>query len=1204
MRGVDGTPGAPGGPDPGGVPGPGGVPDSGPGGLPGPAPGADARDGAPDPGQLAARDGAPDAGQVAARDVTSDPGQLATLVARLRGAGLDPDVEQLCDALWLARWTRGDDGPATGRAEDGSGGAPAPSSAAEEPVAPARTGAEAAPERDASHTGEDARPEGARRPGEDGRISLYPVPGQARTPRDGDPGSGRRPAADAPGDALTFGVPAAPVLPAPLELTRALRPLQRYHPASAPLRRALDETATAERSARAGGMVMPVFRGIRRGDAILQCVMDASSSMLVWDRMFGELQRIFAQLGAFRDVQVRYLHQAPDGGCAVSRSSDAAAGPLHSADRLSDPTGRRVTVVISDCAGPLWHSGRAHRLLHQLACQSPVAVLQPLPQRMWNRTRLPVTFGSLSRGDGPTGAALLKVAEDAGTGPAVHPGALAVPVLPPTADALGAWARLLSGTGAARIAGAVGWVRADQPAAAAQRSGGSLSSLQLVSRFRSVASPAAGQLAVHLAAAPLYLPVMQLVQRTMLPHSGPSELAEVLLSGLLTRADGGGGRGQWYAFEPGVQDALLGPLGRDEALLVLKHCSQYIEQRFGKGGPNFPALAFAQLGDGTRGSRLVAAGAGTRTRPGPGGEAEDAWESEENGDGDEKDGTGGAGQAPGDGRGVPHAFAEVAARVLERFMPVPPGFVPPAPSEGADGPEAGTSPAVEQARELVRQFEADKMVQRLIDAVQLLRGAAENSPPSAVGPGLWAEYARCALRLWEVRGGGDLLGEARRAAERAASYAGAVRERAVLAQVLHAAADDARRRGDRRGALDLLRRAEREYILACAAPGMAPAEALRLTLERVRALEAQWRLDGDSSLLQSACGMLEAFADSWPDQGHRPAALPLQHGRTLLKLAGATEDTEQSREYARQSARSLRAAFAQGGGHTTGTENRIVLDLVDALLASGEEPDEAAVLTRQALETVREGRQRAQLQTRAGRIRVARYEHTGDPDELVTAAEWFARAARGTPRDSRAHTDLLAEWGATLLRRAELPDGDAYVGAAVRVLRDCRSETPAGGAHQSERLLMLGRALMLRHRAAADRVDLREAEHLLRLAAQEAAAPLMAARCWLELGRACLEAAGVLDRPARRDDAAEAFRSAAESAAEAEAELDNPQRLQEAVELGATANHWRGMTYESAGRPRAARDAYRAARQEWRKLPDGGGAAGESTAGRLAELER
>ncbi|MEU8627066.1 SAV_2336 N-terminal domain-related protein [Streptomyces sp. NPDC048669] len=1130
---------------------------------------------------------------------------LQALVARLRGAGLDPDVEQLCDALWLAGWTGASGAPE----EDGDESGVTPP-AARLPGEQAGPGPVDRAGGDGGRTADTGRPGADRDPGDgsigDGLIALHPVPSPARAggergedERDeGDSRTRGRSGTESRTTELALGVPAAPVLPAPLELTRALRPLQRYRPVSAPLRRALDEAATADLSARAGGMIMPVFRGVGRGDAILQCVMDASSSMLVWDRMFGELQQIFGQLGAFRDVQVRYLHQGPDGGCVVSRSSDPAAAPLHSADRLSDPTGRRVTVVISDCAGPLWHSGRAHRLLHQLARQAPVAVLQPLPQRMWNRTRLPVTFGSLSRGDGLAGATLLKVTEDAGTGPAVHPGALAVPVLPPAPDALAAWARLLSGTGAARISGAVGWVRADQPPAAAQRSGAALSSLQLVSRFRSAGSPAAGQLAVYLAAAPLYLPVMQLVQRTMLPQSGPSELAEVLLSGLLSRADGaGGGRGQWYRFEPGVQEALLGPLGRDEALLVLKHCSQYIETRFGKGGPNFPALAFAQLGDAAAVDSPYATGHATT-----GAGYEEGDDGEENDDSEENEADGGSERRGGPG--VPHAFAEVAARVLERFMPVPPRFVIP-PQAPAPGPPApGTTSAVERARELVRQFEADKMVQRLIDAVQLLRGAAENGPRQAVDPGLWAEYARCVLRLWEVQGGAELLREAESAAERAAAVPGAVRERAVLAKVLHAAADDRRRRGDRRGALELLRRADREYTAACAAPGLAPAEALRLTLERVRALEAQWRLDGDSALLQSACGMLEAFADSWPDQENRPAALPLQHGRTLLKLSGATEDTERSREFARQAARSLRTAFAQGGRHTMGTEVRIVLDLVDALLASGEEPDEAAALTGQALETVREERQRAQLQTRAGRVRVARYEHTGDPDELVVAADWFARAARGIPRDSRAHTDLLAEWGGTLLRRAELPDGGPHIGAAVRVLRDCRTETPSGGPHQSERLLMLGRALMLRHRATADRVDLREAEYLFGLAAQEAGAPLTAARCWLELGRVQLEAADVLVRPARRDEAAEAFRSAAASAATAEAELESPQQIREAVELGATANHWRGMTYERAGRPRAAREAYRAARLEWRKLPDGGGAAGEWSAERLAGLER
>ncbi|MEV7959816.1 SAV_2336 N-terminal domain-related protein [Streptomyces sp. NPDC088141] len=1125
-----------------------------------------------------------------------DGGLLPVFVARLREAGLDPDAEQLCDALWLARWTRHPDAP------DDEGDEVGPPlrferareiREAERPTSPV-TGRGEAP---APVADDDEPVEEQGLGGDDRRIHLYPVP-RTRPPAgprpDGSGGRGRGAAGGGRPRALPLGVPAAPALPAPLELQRALRPLQRYRPAAPPLRRTLDETATAELSARSGGMIMPVFRGASRGEALVQCVMDASSSMLVWDRMFGEIQQIFGQLGAFRDVQVRYLHQGPDGAAAVSRSPDPAAAPLNSADRLSDPTGRRVTVLVSDCAGPLWHSGRAHRLLHQLARQAPTAVLQPLPQRMWNRTRLPVTYGSLSRGEGPGGAAVLKVTEHAGTGPAVHPGALAIPVLPPVEGALAAWARLLSGTGAGQISGAVGWVRADQPAAAAQRPGDGLSSLQLVSRFRSAASPVAGQLAVYLAAAPLYLPVMQLVQRTMLPHSGPSELAEVLLSGLLSRSrgeDGAEDGGQWYEFAPGVREALLGPLGRDEALLVLKHCSQYIEQRFGKGGPNFPALAFAQLGEGRYGSSRAA-----RITDGMGNGASDGEfeEGDENGEG----GTSG-------GSRVPHPFAEVAVRVLERFMPLPEQFVMETGRDAHRGAVQTPNAAVESARVLVRHFESDSMVQYLIDAVQLLRGATEREEQPGADPELWAEYSRCVLRLWEVQGDAELLREAEYAAERAAAHPGAVRERAVLAKVLHAAADDRRRRDDRRGALELLRRADREYTAACSDPGLEPAEALRLTLERVRALEAQWRLDGDTALLQAAYGMLEAFADVWPDQENRPTALPLAHGRTLLKLAGATVDTEQSRVYAAQAARSLRMAFEQGGGrHTVGTEVRILLDLVDALLGSGEEPDEAATLVEQALETVREQRQRALLQTRAGRVRVARYEHTGDPDALVEAADWFARAARGVPRDSQAHADLLAEWGGTLLRRARLPDGRAYIGAAVRVLRDCRTETATGGTRQAERLLMLGRALMLRHRATEDRVDLREAEHLFGLAAQEAADPLTAARCWLELGLSHLDASRVLRRPARLDEAAEAFRDAAESAGTAEAELESPQQRREAVELGATANHWRGMTYERAGRPRAAREAYRAARQEWRKLPDGGGAAGEWTAERLAELER
>lgn len=816
-------------------------------------------------------------------------------------------------------------------------------------------------------------------------------------------GAGGGPATGA-GALLPLGVPVASALPGTLELQRALRPLQRYRRSAAPVETTLDEAATADLSARAGGLVVPVYRASTRAEVDLQLVMDVSSSMLVWQRLVIELEDIFSHLGAFRDVRVRYLHKGPDGEPAVSTSLDPRAAALGPAERLSDPTGSRITVLLSDCAGPLWYSGQAHRLLHRLSGQAPVAVLQPLPQRLWGRTGLPVTYGVLARGEGTGSTALRLVGRSA---PAHAAGAVAVPVLPPVAASLGAWAGLLSGAGAGHTDGAVGWVRPDQAATPVPRGGRPLQAAQVVRRFRSAASRDAGRLAGYLAAAPLWMPVMQLVQRTMLPDSGPAELAEVLLGGLMRLdRDAPAEGGPWYAFEPGVQDELLAPLTREEAMLVLKHCSDYIERHFGKGSWNFPAVAAAQLDRGRSGIDWpVPHHAGTAAPVFPDG-AEDPEEARR------------ARSA------VPHPFAEVAAHVLEQFMAPP---EPPAWGEVHRPPDA-----VRSAWSLVRDYEADGMMQHLIDAVQLLRGAVANDDRADAGDhGEEAEgeegrtevrttLATSLLRLWQVQGGAALLEEAEEAARWAIDHSGGVRGRAVLAGILHAAADDRLRRGDERGALQLLQRADREYTAACAAPGMAPADALRLTLERVRALESEWRLGHDSALLQNAVGTLEAFSDAWPDQRSRPAALPLALGRMLLRLSGATEDGEQAQLYAKQAARSLRTALGEqnAGRQTGGTQAGTVLDLADALLASGDGLDDGLTLVGRALGIVRDERLSAQLRLREGRLRLARYETgagagpAGDPAELHEAIRSFELATRGVPRDTAAHADVLAEWGA------------------------------------------------------------------------------------------------------------------------------------------------------------------------------------------------
>lgn len=1115
------------------------------------------------------------------RPLPRDP--LAEVIERLRGAGLDPDLGELSDALWLARWSQ----PAGAGAEPGEwADGPRPADRAAGADGTGTRERPQAPAGDVPDFSDDSGAESGHsgRGSLGGNIALYP----------GDrTGGGRGPAL--PGGAISIGVPEAPALPGLLELQRALRPLQRYHSAAPPIRSELDESATAERSARAGGLLMPVFRSVSRGDASLQLLMDASSSMYVWERMLGEFQQVFGQLGAFRDVHVQYLHQSPDGGAAVSRRFEPGAAALRSADQLSDPTGRQVTVLVSDCAGPLWRSGEAHRLLHRLSRYAPVAVLQPLPQRLWSRTRLPTSYGLLMRGQGPGQSASLRFE---GEGVLERPGMVPVPVLPPTAAALGAWARLLSGTGTGPVPAAVGWVRADQPAAPPSRPRRPLAPAELVARFRSAASPGAAQLAVYVAAAPLYLPVMQLVQRTMLPDSGPAELSEVLLSGLLTRAGSGGSGGpgtetpaygtvvvetppygtvigevpaarppaQWYEFAEGVQDVLLGPLGRDEALLVLKHCSEYVEQRFGLGGPNFPALAIAQLADDRGGEN--AAG---RMSAFDGG-AEDS------------------------ARRAAQPFAQVAAKVLERFIPLTDVAEQIGDTAAAGAPRSEA--ALERARVLVGRFESDGMVQSLLDAVQLLRRAAAAGLPTEADPGLWSELAGNLLRLWRLQGGAALLREAQSAAETAAAAPGAVRARAVLARVLHAAASDLRGLGQRQAALELLRRADREFTAAGAAD-LEPDEALGITLQRAEVLEEQWRLSGDTGPLQETIGMLEAFSDGRPWAGEdapQPAGLSLARGRALLMLAGTADDAERSRVHAGQAAESLEYACAALVAEQAPIEDRVRVQLLltDALLLAGDRLEQAGKLVARTLEDVREQSLRAEVLIRSARLWVHRYQTGGPPSDLDWAAERFEEAGRLMLRDRPEYGQLMEEWGSVLLLRAGLEGGAAFVSRAIRVLRDCRMHSPAGHPRLTQRLMMLGRALLLRYRTREDLLDLRDAEHIFGLAARNGGAPLVRARAWLELGEV-----RHIGGPDRLDQAADAFRKAAETARLAEEGLADPS---EAVRLAAEAHHWRGQVYESAQRPRAAREAYRAAVEEWRRLPDGGGRDAEWTAERLAAL--
>lgn len=403
-------------------------------------------------------------------------------------------------------------------------------------------------------------------------------------------------------DADDVLVPAPQALRHELAIQRALRPLKQRVPDRR--RRVLDEAATAARAAEHPGSLpwAPVLVPATDRLLSLALVVDTGPAMTVWRPLVRELREAMQRTGAFRDVRV--WHLADLRKRVGVRSSPR--GPAIAPAAVLDPTGRQVVLVLSDCSGPHWWGGRAGPALHLWAGRGPTALLQPLPERLWRRTAAPAVPGRAiaSRAGAPNTALRFTPHDGSARRPA---GAVPVPVLELAPEWLADWAGLLMAQGDHHRDTAVTYVTADacpqeQPVAEE----GDLPITERILRFQSAASPTAADLAAHVALSVPALPVMRLIQQRVTPGSRPSDLAEVLLSGLLEPVDPASGL---YDFVPGARSALLQTLPRPESLAVaelLGRIGAEIEARAGSATRAFRAVVAVAEGAGSRG--LGAAG--------------------------------------------------------------------------------------------------------------------------------------------------------------------------------------------------------------------------------------------------------------------------------------------------------------------------------------------------------------------------------------------------------------------------------------------------------------------------------------------------------------------------------------------------------------------------------------------------------------------
>ncbi|MEU6810947.1 FxSxx-COOH system tetratricopeptide repeat protein [Streptomyces sp. NPDC046831] len=419
------------------------------------------------------------------------------------------------------------------------------------------------------------------------------------------------------------GWPMSPRLADSLALARSLRPLRLFR--ASPHHLELDEEATAEQAA-GTGVWTPVCRPVpeRRLDLLL--LVDDSPSMVLWSHTARQIAALMEQTAAFRTVRTLPWHPGhPDGARPEAPGSGhRAAGLCAGEDQL--------VLVVTDGGHAAWRTGRAASALHRIGRHSPVAVLSLLPQHLWDLT-LPTVTRTRLRAPGPAVPNRFydadfkhPHADTMGPHPESAPepagrDAIAVPVVELRRGSLGRWARLVAGSGGGGEHGlAALWTSPDSDlrALAVGPVSDTLAGLvaepapsgedvaepaewsavrrakrasAMVRRFRATASPAAYALAQRLAAAPLNLPVMRLLQQA-LPGARPWNLAEILLLGLVRRtdhdADAEDAHRVSFDFVAGVREELLALGSRAETIRALRHVQRHLgpwlEDRWGEGG--------------------------------------------------------------------------------------------------------------------------------------------------------------------------------------------------------------------------------------------------------------------------------------------------------------------------------------------------------------------------------------------------------------------------------------------------------------------------------------------------------------------------------------------------------------------------------------------------------------------------------------------
>ncbi len=389
------------------------------------------------------------------------------------------------------------------------------------------------------------------------------------------------------GTKIPFRVPAATAIPHDRKIARALRSLNQKVPSRTV--QILDQSKTITQTAEEE-FCIPILKAASRRWLDVVLIIETSPSFGIWQQTIKEFKNLLLLQGAFRDVKCWYA-SADDRGSLDFHSQQ---GSRRSPRELIVPNGDRLILVLSDCVSSAWYSNAWQDWINFFGKHHPITILQMLPPSFWRRTALG-QMDSVWLSSKTPGALNYKWNQESATPwEEETPEGFPVPIVTLDPYALEVWAKGIAGASPTQLAGVYLQIlnSTQKNLDRSQTSSSPEQVEQVFKQFMETASPTARRLAALLSAVPVQLPIVRLIQRSLLAtNSNAVHVAEIFFSGILRRLnDDPDPEKRLYDFEEGLRAKFNDTLSKQEITGVIDKISAYLARRVGVSIRDFRAM--------------------------------------------------------------------------------------------------------------------------------------------------------------------------------------------------------------------------------------------------------------------------------------------------------------------------------------------------------------------------------------------------------------------------------------------------------------------------------------------------------------------------------------------------------------------------------------------------------------------------------------